>query len=179
MRYALFLVISLSIMGQLLQQPFGQPPESKPLEKSRYFAFADREYIFTIEVVKPGVLLVNFIAMADRENTLFAKNIRLSLENGRASGELFLIDTGNPQEPVIVPSLRIHPRSSFGARLDGDFGDAKELTGATIRLGVDDFDLVPLTRFDFEDLALKVSRLNLGSPDFSDAWGTWIFSAPQ
>ena len=34
----------------------------------------------------------------------------------------------------------------------------------------EDFKLVPLTSFEFENLALKINRLNLGSPDFSDDW---------
>ena len=69
-----------------------------------------------------------------------------------------------------VTSIAVHSRSSFGVRLDGDFGDTRQLYGANIRVGDDDFHLVPLSRFDFEALALKVNRLNLGSPDFSDDW---------
>jgi len=37
-------------------------------------------------------------------------------------------------------------------------------------VGEEDMKLVPLASFDFENLALKVNRLNLRSPDFSDDW---------
>ena len=40
----------------------------------------------------------------------------------------------------------------------------------TVRCGPDDFFLAPLSSFDFENLALKVNRLNLGSPDLRDDW---------
>jgi hypothetical protein len=54
--------------------------------------------------------------------------------------------------------------------LQGDFGDERELLGVTIRVGEEDFRLVPLASFDFENLSLKVNRLNLDSPDFRDDW---------
>jgi hypothetical protein len=141
-----------------------------PLEKSPYFAFVDRDYIFTIEVVKPGVPLLNFVSMKDEENRIYAKDIRLALDNRKAVAKLLSVETGEFRQPMSLASIAIHPRSSFGVRLDGDFEDAKELYGATIRLKDEDLQLVPLSSFDFESLVLKVNRLNLGSPDFSDDW---------
>jgi len=128
----------------------------------------DRDYIFTIEVVKPGVPLLNFVSMTDVENRLIAKNIWLMIENRRIAGKLLVVETGKLQQPMIVTSLLMRPRSSFGIQLQGDFGSASELSGVTIRIGNEDFRLSPLTKFDFETLALKVNRLDLGSPDFSD-----------
>jgi hypothetical protein len=150
--------------------PATPPAENQPLEKSSYFAFADHDYIFTIEVVKPGVPLLNFVSMTDQDIRLLAKNVRLTLENRKAAARLFVIEAGDFQQPMAVASLTIHPRSSFGFRIDGDFGDAKELFGVTIRLGAEDFKLAPLKSFDFENLVLKVNRLNLESPDFNDDW---------
>jgi hypothetical protein len=144
--------------------------ENPPLEKSAWFAFADPEYIFTIEIVKPGVPLLNFVSMADKDISLFAKNIRLKIENRTAVASVLAIETGDFQQPIDRLSLTVHPRSSFGVRMDGDFDRAKELSGATIRLGAEDFKLIPLSRDDFEALALKVNRLNLRSPDFSEDW---------
>jgi hypothetical protein len=146
------------------------PGESKPLDKSAYFAFVDREYIFTIEMVKPGVPLFNFISMTDEEQLLPAKEVRLTLENRKAPGKFFMVDTGDPKQPVIIPSVRLRPKSSFGVRLQGDFGEAREALGVTVRCGDEDFALVPLSGFDFENLALKVNRLNLGSPDLREDW---------
>jgi hypothetical protein len=120
--------------------------------------------------VSAGVPLFNFISMSDREFNLNAAEVRLTLENRKAPGKFFVIDTGDPKEPVITPSLRMRSRSAFGVRLQGEFDNAREVSGATVRVGDEDFNLVPLTSFDFENLALKVNRLNLGSPDFSDDW---------
>jgi hypothetical protein len=55
-------------------------------------------------------------------------------------------------------------------RLQGDFGGAKEINGAAVRLGDEDFKLAPLTSFEFENLVLKINRVNLDSPDFADDW---------
>ncbi len=161
----------VTFLGQSPQLPSGKPPANDlPLEKSAYFAFVDHDYIFTIEVVKPGIPLLNFVSMADQDVSLPAKNIRLTLENRKAVAKVLSIETGDFQHPMSVTSLTIHPRSSFGVRIDGDFGDAKELDGATIRIGAEDFKLKPLTGFEFEALVLKVNHLNLGSPDFQEDW---------
>ena len=68
-----------------------------PLDKSAYFAFVDREYIFTIEMVKPGVPLFNFISMTDAEQLLPAKEVRLTLDSRKALGKFFMVDTGRPK----------------------------------------------------------------------------------
>ncbi len=165
--------VSLGLLLQLPPRPLaGQVPKAdgQRLEKSAYFAFIDREYIFTLELVKPGVPLVNFVCMGDKKSTLLAKEIRVGLENRKVPGRLFFVDTGDPKEPMKTPLLRINPRSSFGVRLDGDFGEAREVYSVNLRLGSDDFRLVPLSSLDFENLALKINKLNLGSPDFSDDW---------
>jgi len=142
--------------------------EESELQKSAYFAFVGREYIFTIEVVKAGTPLLNFVSMTDREEKLDAKKILLFLGNRQAAVKLFFIEVDRYQQPLIVSSMRMHPRSSFGFRLQGNFGKTTELHGVEINLGRDTFKLAPLNKFDFETLVRKVNRLNLDSPDFRD-----------
>jgi len=166
---SLFLLIPF--LGQLsATQPDKQPAGSLAPAKSAYFAFVDHDYIFTIEAVKPGVFLLNFVSMTDGEAKLYAKYIQLTLENRKAAAKLLIVETGNYTQSMAVGSMTIHPRSSFGVRLSGDFGNAKEIFGATIRLGEEDLKLTPLTSFDFELLVAKVNRLNLESPDFYEDW---------
>jgi hypothetical protein len=160
----------LSFLGFSLFMQTPAPTDKQPLEKSACFAFVDRDYIFTIEIVKPGVPLLNFVSMTDMEGRIQAKDIRLGLDNRKVAPTLISVETGQFQQPMSVTSIAVHSRSSFGVRLDGDFGDTRQLYGASIRVGDDDFRLVPLSRFDFEALVLKVNHLNLGSPDFSDDW---------
>jgi len=167
----LYRLLLFSLLGSLPQAPAGIPAtEKQPLEKSAYFAFVDRDYIFTIEVVKPGIPILNFVSMTEQDIRLSAKNVRLGLGNRKAPVSLFAIESGDFQKAMVVPSLTIHPRSSFGVRLDGNFGNAEELYGATIRLGAEELQLAPLTSFGFESLVLKVNSLNLGSPDFREDW---------
>jgi hypothetical protein len=151
----------------LLQAP--KPSSDAAIEKSSYVAYVDREYIFTIEMISPGVPLFNFISMTNEENSIPAKNIRLTLENRKAIVKFFTIDTGT-RDPMSVFSIAVHPRSSFGFRLNGEFGNIQELFGATVQMGAENFKLVPLKSFDFETLAAKINRINLGSPNFSDDW---------
>lgn len=143
-------------------------PGQAGVGRSAYFAFVDREFIFTLEFVKPGVPLFNFVSLAEEERSLQAKEVRLLLGTRTVTGRYFAIDTGDPQQPVIVAALRIRPRSSFGVTLRGDFADAREAAGVAVRAGDDEFHLAPLSSFDFENLALKVNRINLGSPDLRE-----------
>jgi hypothetical protein len=137
-------------------------------EKSPYFAYVGREYIFTIEVVKPGTPLLNFVSVTDREENLAAKNVRLFLGNRQVPVKLFVVEADRYQQPLVISSVSVHPRSSFGFRLQGSFDDTTELYGVQIDLGGDIFKLAPLSKFAFETLVRKVDRLNLGSPDFRD-----------
>jgi hypothetical protein len=167
--------VSLLLLFALLGQTPTEPPNklstsSRSLNKSSYFAFVDHDYIFTVEVVKPGVPLLNFVSMADADTKLPAKNVRLTLESRKVATKVFSVETGDVKEPLATAVLTIHPRSSFGVQLNGDFGDAKELLGVEIQLGEEDLKLAPLTNWDFEVLVLKVNRVNLGSPDFSEDW---------
>jgi hypothetical protein len=146
------------------------PAPDKPLDRSAYFAFVDREYILTVEFVGPGIPLLNFVSMSDKDRQLQAKRVRFALESRKAPGKFFLVDTANPKEPVIVPSVRIRPRTSFGVRVQGEFGSEREVAGVTVGLGDDDFKLAPLSSRDFESLALKINKLNLGSPDLREDW---------
>lgn len=142
--------------------------EERNLEKSAYFAYVGRDYIFTIEIVGPGMPLFNFVSMTDSEEQLRAQNIRLTLGNRQVDVKLFAIEPDSAQQPLKVSSLRMRPRSSFGFMLEGSFGEAKEIYGAEIELGKKNFKLAPLHGSDFDTLVQKVNQLNLESPDFRD-----------
>ncbi len=162
-------VINILLITLIISLPaHGSSETNAAIEKSAYFAFVGSEYIFTIEVVEPGVPLLNFVSMTDKEETLQAKNIRLSFGNRQTSAEFFFITSDRNPQPMTVFSLNMRPRSSFGFRLEGNFGNAREIYGVEISLGEDTFKLAPLSKFDFETLVVKVNRINLRSPDFRD-----------
>jgi hypothetical protein len=143
---------------------------AKATDRSAYFAFVDRQYVFTVEMVSPGVPILNFVYLDSEEHVLSAKQVRVALEDRRVAAKFFVVDTGNPKEPMIVPSVRMRPRSSFGVRLQGEFGGEKELLGVRVRVADQEFRLAPLSSLDFESLVVKVNRLNLDSPDINDDW---------
>jgi hypothetical protein len=140
------------------------------LEKSAYFAFVDRDFILTLEVVGPGIPLLNFVSMAEAPKMLAAKQVRIRLENRNIVARYFLVDTGDPKQPINTPSLNMRPRSSFGVRVQAELGEAREVDAVTIRIGEEDFKLMSLTSLAFENLVLKVNRINLESPDFRQDW---------
>jgi hypothetical protein len=142
--------------------------ENPSPEKSACFAFVDRDFIFTLEIVEPGVPILNFVSMAAKDWNLLAKNVRLKLETRTEVARVLAIEAGDFQQAIDRISLTMRPRSSFGVRIDGDFGPVKELFGVTIRLADEDFELAPLNSQDFEIFVQKVNRLNLRSPDFSE-----------
>ena len=167
----LSLLLWFSFIGQIPAEISNKvPPGNRPLERSACFAFVDRDYIFTVEIVKPGVPLLNFVSMTDQDAKLQAKNVRFTLENRKAVAKVFSIETGGLSQVITTVFLTIHPRSSFGVRVSGDFENAQELLGAAIRLGNEELKLAPLSNFDFEILVSKVNQINLGSPDFSEDW---------
>lgn len=166
-------VLCLMLLGQAAPSnpPVREQGGAAPvLEKSAYLAFVDRDYIFTVEVVNPGIVILNFVSMADTARTLPAKQIRIKLETRTVPVRFFLVDTGDPKQPITTPSVTMRPRSSFGVRLQGDLGDARELSGVVIRLGDEEIKLAPLSSMVFENLVLKVNRINLNSPDFKEDW---------
>ncbi|MBZ5498097.1 MAG: hypothetical protein LAP85_16985 [Acidobacteriia bacterium] len=166
-------LVWLALLSQATQSTLpgqAQGGVTRDPEKSAYFAFVDHDYIFTVEIVGPGIPLLNFVSMAEDAKSLSAKQVRVKLENRTVVIQSFLIDTGDPKEPLTTASLNLRPRSSFGVRIQGDLGDARELWGVTIRLGAEDLKLAPLTSLVFENLVLKVNRINLGSPNFRDDW---------
>lgn len=137
-------------------------------EKSAFFVYVGLEYIYTVEIVKPGIPLLNFVSMSDRKETLRAKNVRLKVGNRYEVVGQFVIEGDRYQEPMSVSSISMHPRSSFGFRLQGDFENSEEVSGVEITQGDALFRLVPLSKFDFETLVRRINRLNLDSPDFRE-----------
>ena len=162
----------LALAGQTL--PSAPPAQTKgggaAAPKEHLFAFVDRDFIFTVEMVGPGIVLLNFVSMLDEERVLSAKLVRLTLENRKAPSMAFLVDTGDPKEPITVPSITMRARSSFGVRIKGDYGSEKEISGVTLRVGTEDLKLVPVTSLEFENLVIKVNRINLNSPNFREDW---------
>jgi hypothetical protein len=167
-----FVMLLTALVSQVIPGPGAMPVDqvSQSPESSSYFAYADREFIFTIEIINSGVPILNFVSMSEEQRTLFANQIRFEVGNRRIQGKLFQVDTGNPKEPLMTASFRIRPRSSFGAAVKGELEDAKEFASITLQIGSEVFKLVPLAGFDFENLVLKVNRINLDSPDFRDDW---------
>jgi hypothetical protein len=90
---------------------------------------------------------------------LAAKEVRLTLESRKVPARFFVVDTGDPKQPITTPSLKMKPRSSFGVRVQGDFGEVKEFLGATITAGNEEFRLIPITSFDFENRTFLICCL--------------------
>jgi hypothetical protein len=166
MLHFLFLIELLYLI-----QPVLLPPQKESVAQSAYLAFVDRDFMFTVEVVSPGVPILNFVCLdIDGEPHLMAKQVRLLMDGRKIPAAFFLIDTGDPKQPVLAPSLKMKPRSSFGVRLKGEYAGAREFQGAFITVGNEEFKLNPIPNFNFESLVKQINAINLESPDFSEDW---------
>ena len=94
LHFLLFFSVAWLTQAAPSQAPPGEGG-AKPMEKSSWFAFVDREYIFTCEVTRPGEVLFNFVSMTDKEESLAAKLVRLTFDNRRVPATFFVIETGN------------------------------------------------------------------------------------
>ena len=88
----LYALVMLFLVAQWPDVSPGQPSgAAEPLDKSAYFAFVDRDYIFTVEMVKPGIPILNFVSMTEDEISISAKNVRLTMDNRKAAATLFAV----------------------------------------------------------------------------------------
>lgn len=147
--------------------PVSQRPEDKQAS-GKYFVYVDHDYIFTLELVDDKVPVLNFANITDKQQTLSPGSIQLFLRGRRYPVKFLVMDTGNDRETITIPSTKIYGHSSFGYALKGDFGKLEKLDRVVLKVGGEVFELEPISKNDFEMLALKINRVNLASPDIRD-----------
>jgi hypothetical protein len=146
--------------------PLGAGIEGQP--SRRHFIFLDQEIILTLELVRPGVPIFNFVNLGNGSFLLQASNVRIISGIKLYRPNLFDIDTSTRNDPLRVSAIKVHPHSSFGLTLKGNIEAITEIDRVTIELGPDRFELQSISTQDFEALSAKISKLSLISPDIRD-----------
>lgn len=141
-------------------------PESQP--SRRHFIFLDQEFILTLELVRPGVPIFNFINLGNGSYQLTASDIRIIAGIKLFRPNLFDVETSNRRDPLRVGSMRVHPHSSFGVTLRGNLETVEAIDRVSVQLGSDRFELRSISLPEFDDLSKKISQINLVSPDIRE-----------
>ena len=162
-----FILFSLVLLGWGLvgHLMVGAPP-AQP--SGQLFAFVDYDFIFTLELVRPGVPILNFVHAGKGNYFLKADEIRIIAGIKLYRPRLFEVDTSVAKDPMRISGLRVHPHSSFGLTLVGDLAGLEAIDKVTVKLGADLFQLQPMDKTAFEVLAKQVNQLNLLSPDIRE-----------
>lgn len=161
--------LSLPLAGALLlcsAASFATGPETQP--SRRHFIFLDQEFILTLELVRPGVPIFNFINLGNGSYQLAASDIRIIAGIKLFHPNLFDVETSNRRDPLRVGSMRVHPHSSFGVTLRGSLETVEAIDRVSIQLGNDRFELRSISLAEFDDLSKKISQINLISPDIRE-----------
>ena len=133
--------------------------------------FIDDENIWTLEIDRTSdgtvVPLLNIIAFTAGRWDLRPEQIQLyGPDSSPAQVREFWMETGAPDEPYIkMRYLAVLGDSFIPLELVGDFNGLDALSRVAIDLGRDRFELAPLDCGDYDQLAGKIDRVNLDSPD--------------
>lgn len=156
--------MALAHLLSLAQQP---RPDEKAV-RNKHFAFVDHQQVFTIEITESNVPILNFVNLTNGEFQLLPRNIVLMAEEKRLPVTFFQIDTGLEGQSITTSSVKVRAYSSFGVALKGDFAGISKLDKVAIRLAKESFELEPMSPTEFDQLALKINKINLKSPDIRD-----------
>lgn len=146
--------------------PAGAQTQEQP--SRRHFIFLDQEIILTLELVRPGVPIFNFVNLGNGSYLLQASDVRIISGIKMHRPVLFDVETSTRDDPLRVSAIKVHPHSSFGITLKGNIEGIAEIDRVTVELGPSRFELQSLSPQGFEALSRKISKLNLISPDIRD-----------
>jgi hypothetical protein len=144
--------------------------EEPILDGSRCHVFIDYDFIWTLEMVKPGdgsaVPILNIITFGEGEWDFRPEHIHIMKDRRReAQIDRFSIDTGVPGEPYGVPYLKVLGDSFIGMDLIGDFQGFEEPRQISIDLGNNRFTLEPVDCLEYENIAHRINQVNFETPD--------------
>lgn len=170
----LFYIVSVllwwvSLSGDMEAQTTTTLVQEKAKPTGKWFAFVDYEFLFTLELVRPGTPILNFVNMGRSSPYLNVSEIRLVSGIKLYRPQLFRIDTSDDKDPMRIASLHVLPKSSFGLTLMGqDIRELESIDKVTIKLGSNQFYLQALEEAAFETLVKKVNQISLISPDIRE-----------
>ncbi len=163
-----WILLAAPLAAQTGPAPGGSGAGGETKASKRHFAFVDFDFIFTLELVRPGVPILNFVLPGKGNYFLKADDIRILAGIKLYRPRLMEVDTGQARDSMRISGIQVHPHSSFGLTLLGDFAGVDAIDRVSIRMGSNQFQLEAIDGESFEVLARQVNRLNLLSPDIRE-----------
>ena len=147
---------------------WGHPFQQDEKPSKQHFVFLDHEFVFTVELVKEGIPILNFINLGKRNYFLQASAVRIISGIKLYRPQLFDVETALNKDPLRVSAMKIHSHSSFGVTLIGGLSDVTKMDRVTIRIGQERFEFQSISAEFFNALSEKITQINLLSPDIRD-----------
>ncbi len=131
-------------------------------EGSRYFLYLSDQRVVTVELLDPGMAILNFINLGDSFEAVRAHELVLVDAGGRTGRGHLIVreDPPSPREAYQVSGL-IKPRSFLGYNIAGRYQFATPPEECYLKVGGRILELEPLNEEQFDQLASMVSELDL------------------
>lgn len=136
------------------------------------FAFINSQYAITAEVASAHSFIVNFINLSDFVIVIQPNELIYSGASGRFYiGQVFDLEYKNPRGETqkYSASYLLKGHSFVGLSIIGAFHELDQIVEISIRIGAKRFYLQPLESTLFDQLAAKITRLDLENPSSSAA----------
>jgi TonB family protein len=156
-----------AILALLLAMPLSTA-EANP----KTFAFVNSQYTITAEVASEHSFIVNFINLSDFVIVVQPNEFIYRAASGRFYiGQVFDLEYQNPRGETqkYSASYLLKGHSFIGLSIVGSFHELDQIEEISVRIGAKRFYLQPLENSLFEQLAAKISRLDLENPSSSAA----------
>jgi TonB family protein len=147
-------------------------PLSSAEGNAKTFAFVSSQYIITAEVASAHAFVVNFINLSDflvviQPNEFIYKGASGRLYIGQVFDQEYTNPRGETQKYSASYLLKGH--SFIGLSIVGAYHELAQIEEISVRLGPKRFYLQPLENTLFEQLAAKISKLDLENSSASVA----------
>jgi hypothetical protein len=147
-------------------------PHASGQGNSKTFAFVNMRYVITAEVATEHTFVLNFINLSDFVIVVQPSEFIYRGASGRFYiGQVFESehrDTRGEMQKYSA-SVLLKSRSFIGLTIAGAFHEQDQIEEISVRIGAKRFYLEPMQKTAFEQLALKISNLDIINSNPADA----------
>lgn len=132
------------------------------------FAYVSRNYILTAEPAGARAFMVNVINLSDYVIVVQPQEFLYRSNSGQIYiGQVFELDHKDPRGEMqrYTASVLLKEHSFVGLKIVGAFHEQDEIKELSLNIGARRFFLQAMDKISFEQLARKISNLDLENPD--------------
>jgi TonB family protein len=147
------------------------PDQKAAQTNTKHFAFVNSSYIITAEVGSAHSFVVNFINLSDfvivtQPNEIIYRGASGRFYIGQVYEKEHHDSRGEAQK--YSASVLLKNRSFLGLNLIGLFQEIDQIEQLSVRIGAKRFYLLPMEKAPFDQLASKISDLDLQSENLAE-----------